>query len=71
MSERGYNDTGMYSRTADKFPSKLVPPEYGTIGTRYLLDIFTTFTTSSVLRTCTTMVCGVPVKFYGLKLEED
>jgi hypothetical protein len=69
-SERVMMNLGTYFRTADKFPSKLVPPEYGTMGTRYRLAIFTTFTTSSVLRTCTTMVCGDPVEPYGLECKE-
>lgn len=34
--------------TPRKWPSKLVPPAYGTIGMRYLLAIFMTFTTSAV-----------------------
>jgi hypothetical protein len=34
--------------TPKKWPSKLVPPAYGTMGMRYLLAIFMTFTTSSV-----------------------
>ena len=43
------------------FPSKLVPAEYGTIGTRCLLASRTTFTTSSVDVTCTITPWGVPV----------
>jgi hypothetical protein len=34
--------------TPMKWPSKLVPPAYGTMGMRYLLAIFTIFTTSAV-----------------------
>ena len=40
--------------TARKWPSKLVAPEYGMTGIRYLTAIFTTFTTSSVLAGHTT-----------------
>jgi len=39
-------DTPPYG--AEKLPSKLVPPEKGMMGTRYLLHIFAIFDTSAV-----------------------
>jgi hypothetical protein len=46
--------------TPMKWPSKLVPPAYGTTGMRYLLAIFTTFTTSAVEFGYTTTLCATP-----------
>jgi hypothetical protein len=47
-------------RTPVKWPSRLVPPEYGTIGMRYLRATLTIFTTSSVEVGYTTTLCGSP-----------
>jgi len=43
-----------------KWPSKLVPPAYGTTGMRYLLATFTIFTTSAVELGYTTTLCAMP-----------
>ena len=46
--------------TARNWPSRLVAPEYVVTGTRYLVAIFTTLTTSSVERGYTTTVGLTP-----------
>ena len=43
-----------------KWPSRLVPPEYGTIGTRYFRVTLTFFTTLSVKVGYTTTLCRSP-----------
>lgn len=50
----------IYEHTDLKLPSKLVAPEYGTIGILYLFAIFTTLTTSSVDFGNTTTLGEVP-----------